>query len=146
MFGDCVWVNKNVQLLGFNDIDKIHDEWYEIIGKRLSELNYCARHMIAIGVDDEKLCELLIQRRFAELEEHHGPGDAGHIYLTFFQFYRFIFNPGGNQFRFEDESFQEGGNDMIRARNKLKSWHFKLRTHGNNISRLGRHQYMKIKA
>ena len=55
MFGDCVWVNRNVQLLGFNDIDRIHDEWYEIIGKRLSELNYCARHVIALGVDDEKL-------------------------------------------------------------------------------------------
>ena len=41
---------------------------------------------------------------------------------------------------------QEGENDMIRVRNKSKSWHFKLRTHGNNISKLGRHQYMKIKA
>ena len=67
-----------------NNIDRIHDEWYEIIRKRLCELSYCARHMVALGVDAEKLRELLIQRGFAELEEHHGPSDAGHIYLTLF--------------------------------------------------------------
>ena len=97
-----------------DEIDKIHDEWYERVRRFSIAFMGCgARHVIALGVDAEKLWELLIQRGFAELEEHHGPSDAGHIYLTLFQFCRFIFDPGGEPFRFEDESSQEGENDTI---------------------------------
>ena len=137
---DHQWIFKD-------EIDRIHDEWYERVRRFLIVfMGYDARHVIALGVDAEKLWELLIQRGFAECDELHEPSDAGHIYLTLFQFCRFIFDPGGNLFRFEDESFQEGENDMIRARSNLKSWQFKLKIQGINISQLGRHQYMKIKA
>ena len=78
-------------------------------------MGYDARHVIALGVDAEKLWELLIQRGFAKCDELHEPSEAGHIYLTLFQFCRFIFDPGGNLFRFKDESFQEGDNDMIQV-------------------------------
>ena len=59
------------------------------------------------------------------MEECQKHSSAGHIYLTIFQFYRLVFNPGGNFFRFEVESFQEGENDTIQAKNNLKERRFK---------------------
>ena len=101
----------------WNDfIDRIHDEWFGVDGRHLF-VKYCAELTSTLWIDSEKLWELLIQRGFIEL---HEPSVARHLYLTIFQFCRLVFDPGGNSLRFEDESFQEGGNDMIQAREILK--------------------------
>ena len=87
----------------WNDIiDRIHDEWYEIVGSHL--MGCIAEITRTLKVDSERLWELLFQRGFAEREELHEPSSTGHVYLTFFEFCRLIFDPGGYQFRFEDES------------------------------------------
>ena len=41
MFRDRVWVNRNMPLLGFNDIARIHDEWYNSIDMHLFILMGC---------------------------------------------------------------------------------------------------------
>ena len=89
-------------------------------------MGYWAEDMKNPWSNYERLWELLFQRGFLEREELHELSSTGHIYLTFFQFCRLIFDLGGHLFRFEDKSFQEGGNDRIprakkRAPRKSKS-------------------------
>ena len=75
---DHQWIFKD-------EIDRIHDEWYERVRRFLIVfMGYDARHVIALVVDAEKLWELLIQRGFAECDELHATSDAGHMYLTLF--------------------------------------------------------------
>ena len=84
------------------------------MGKHLSiNMGYWTEDMKNPWSNSERLWELLFQRGFREREELHEPSSTGHVYLTFFQFCTLIFDPGGHLFRFEDESFQEGGNDRI---------------------------------
>ena len=124
-------IDEEIELQDLNDhswifkdkIDRSHDEWYESMGKRLSiNIGYWAEDMKNPWSNSERLWELLFQRGFREREELHELSSTGHVYLTFFQFCMLIFDPGGHLFRFKDESFQEGGNDMIQVRNKSKHW------------------------
>ena len=68
---DRQWIFKD-------EIDRIHDEWYERVRRFSIVFMSCdARHVISLGVDVEKLWELLTQRGFAECDELYEPSDAG---------------------------------------------------------------------
>ena len=53
----------------------------------------------------------IVQRGYVEQGGCQEPYPTGYVYLTIYEFCRFVFDPGGNLFRFEVESFQEGGDD-----------------------------------
>ena len=113
-------VDSTVELQGLNVhhwlwidlIDRSHDEWYERDRRFFIVVPNCyAENIKTFWVDPEKFWELLIQRGFDEIKGLHEPRSTRHVYLTVLQFYRFVFDSGGKSNRFEDESFQEGGND-----------------------------------
>ena len=95
-------IDEEIELQILNDhqwifkdkIDRSHDEWYESMGKHLSiNMGYWAEDMKNPSSNYERLQELLFQRGFLEREELHEPSSTEHIYLTFFQFCRLIFDP-----------------------------------------------------
>ena len=74
-------------------------------------MNGYVKNAKALGNDTKELWEMLIQRGFTELEEYYEPSLAGCVHLTCYDFCRYVFDPGGNPFRLEVESSQEGGDD-----------------------------------
>ena len=80
-------------------------------------MGYCVGKVKTPSVNFEELWEMLIQRGYVEQDECQEPCPTGSVYLTIFEFCRFIFDSGEELFRFEDESFQEGGKDINQAKN-----------------------------